>query len=155
MTAIQAATIVAAVAAGISSGTTYTFSTFVMRALDRLPQTEAIEAMQSINVQAINPLFLVVFIGTGPFLVALAVAQTLAGQSDALFWAAAVVYILGVIVVTAGGNVPLNDRLATVVATTAEAGTWRAYSSPWTMLNHLRTAAAASSSLILVYSLTR
>lgn len=111
--------------------------------------------MQSINVQAINPLFLVVFIGTGPFLVALAVAQTLAGESDALLWAAAVVYILGVIVVTTGGNVPLNDRLATVVATTAEAGTWRAYSSPWTMLNHLRTAAAASSSLILGYSLAR
>lgn len=64
-------------------------------------------------MQAINPLFLGVFMSTRPFVVALA------------------------------------------AATKAEAGTWRAYSSPWTMLNHLRTAAVASSSLILVYSLAR
>lgn len=155
MNAIQAATIFAAVAAGVSSGTTYTFSTFVMRALDRLPQTEAIQAMQSINVQAINPWFLAVFVGTAPALVALAVVSTLNEGFDVYLWASAAIYLFGVGAVTGAGNVPLNESLEAVSAATATEGTWVAYSRPWTMLNHVRSAAAALASLILVYSLTR
>ncbi len=155
MSVIQSLTILAAVAAGVSSGTTFAFSTFVMRALDQLPQDEAIRAMQAINVAAIHPLFLAALIGTGPFVLALAIAQHVNHTSDGLLWAAAAIYIFGVILITIGGNVALNDGLESVTAANAEAGTWSAYARPWTTFNHVRSAAAALTSLLLVYSLAR
>ena len=42
----------------------FAFSSFVMKALERVPSSEGIAAMQSINVVVINPSFLGVFMGT-------------------------------------------------------------------------------------------
>ena len=50
------------------------FSTFVMGALGRLPQSAGISAMQSINVVVINPVFLSVFMGTAILCIVLTIA---------------------------------------------------------------------------------
>ena len=57
-------TLASALGSGLIGGVFYAFSTFVMRALARLPAHEGVAAMQSINVAVINPLFLGVFLGT-------------------------------------------------------------------------------------------
>ncbi len=45
-------------------GIFFAFSSFVMKALARVPSAEGIGAMQSINVVVLNPSFLGAFIGT-------------------------------------------------------------------------------------------
>ena len=57
-------TFAAALGCGIIGGVFFAFSTFVMKALDRLPAPAAITAMQSINVVVINPVFLGLFFAT-------------------------------------------------------------------------------------------
>ena len=55
---------VAVLGSALVAGISYTFSTFVMRALGRLSAGEGIRAMQAINVTVINPWFFAAFFGT-------------------------------------------------------------------------------------------
>ena len=55
-------TLATAVACGTMAGAFFAFSTFVMKALARLPPNEGIAAMQSINVAAVNSWFLAAFL---------------------------------------------------------------------------------------------
>ena len=57
-------TFVTALGCGLIAGLFFAFSVSVMQALARLPSAEGIAAMQSINSAIINPLFLLVFLGT-------------------------------------------------------------------------------------------
>jgi uncharacterized membrane protein len=149
---MQIALVAAAISAGVSSGTTFAFSTFVMRALGELSVPDAVRAMQSINVFAINPPFLAVLIGTGLFAAVLSVMDVAGAGLGANRWlmAGAVVYVVGVVGVTNGGNVPLNDALAVLDPASLPADAWTAYARPWTWFNHLRTLAAAVASGLFI-----
>jgi uncharacterized membrane protein len=57
-------TLFAALGCGLVAGVFFAFSTFVMKALARLPAPQGIAAMQSINVIVINPWFMTAFLGT-------------------------------------------------------------------------------------------
>jgi uncharacterized membrane protein len=48
----------------VIGGVFFAFSSFVMKALARIPSSEGVAAMQSINVVVIIPTFLSVFMGT-------------------------------------------------------------------------------------------
>jgi uncharacterized membrane protein len=74
-----ALTLVSALGCGLMAGVFFAFSAFVRHALARLPAAQGIAAMQSINVAAINPMFMVAFLGT-------AVACTLWAVSSLLRW---------------------------------------------------------------------
>ena len=63
---------VAAIGSGTVGGIFYAFSSFVMKALGRIPPEQGIAAMNSINVVVINPSFMFAFIDT--VLVCLALA---------------------------------------------------------------------------------
>ena len=65
--------IVAAVGAGCNGGVLFAFSAFVMPALQRLPTAQGVAAMQSINVTAVRPPFMLVFGGTALVCLALIV----------------------------------------------------------------------------------
>lgn len=135
-----------AVASGLAGGTTYAFSSFVMRGLGALDAPQSIRAMQAINVAAIGPAFLALFMGTGLATTALGIVSFWGpgGAARAWYLAGAALYLFGVVVVTVAGNVPLNDALARLQATPATApADWAGYTRPWLALNHLRTAAAA------------
>jgi uncharacterized membrane protein len=148
--------ILALLGSGIVGGVFYAFSSFVMKALARVPSEEGIAAMQSINVVVINPSFLGTFMGTA------AISLLLAGlaikdwgmPSAPWFLAGALSYLIGTILVTGLGNVPLNDQLAAVTATDSSAvAVWEHYLDRWTMLNTLRTAAAVAAALSLTIGL--
>src|SRR5918996_3411092 len=57
-------TLISALGCGLVAGIFYAFSTFVMKALARVPAASGIAAMQSINIVVINAWFMAVFFGT-------------------------------------------------------------------------------------------
>ena len=94
-------------------GVFFAFSVFVMRALDRLPPPEAVAAMRAINVAVITPWFLLGFVGTALLCVAVLVVVATGGFAGSALLGAggAIAYLIGTFGVTAGYNVPRNNRL--------------------------------------------
>lgn len=135
-------------------GVFFAFSSFVMQALARVPSSEGMTVMQSINVIVINRSFLGAFIGTAllSLCVVVLVLTDLDGPSTVLLLAGAIAYIAGTFLVTMLGNVPLNNRLAAVSATDPSAAElWNYYLARWTRWNHVRATAAMLGALF--YSL--
>ena len=151
-------TTAAAVGSALVAGIFFAFSSFVMKALARLPAAKGIAAMQSINLVVLNPSFLATFLGTA--LLSLGAAGlVLAGWGDRsapYFLAGAILYLAGTFLVTALGNVPLNDQLAAVsTADPAAAEAWERYLRRWTMWNHVRTAAAMGAAVLYCLGILR
>ena len=137
-------------------GIFFAFSSFIMKALADVPSAEGIGAMQSINVVVINPSFLGVFFGTAVLsLVVGGLALAGWGRPSAYFFlGGALFYLVGTILVTMLGNVPLNNQLVAVSPT--DPGTrevWEHYLDRWTMWNHVRTAAAMVAALLYTLGL--
>jgi uncharacterized membrane protein len=138
------------------SGLLFVFSNFAMRAFKKLGPEAGIRAMQQINLDIVNPLFLMIFMGT-PFLCAvIALISWGGGAGAAGYWLipGALIHIGGSLVVTIVGNVPLNNRLA-AVDPTSEAGqkVWEEYQQKWLPLNHVRTLATMLSTALLAIGL--
>ncbi|GAB3550697.1 hypothetical protein GCM10027404_18400 [Arthrobacter tumbae] len=147
------ATTTAAVCAGATGGVYVAFSTMVMPALNSRAGSEAIGAMQRINVLAVRPPFMVLFFGGA---VASVVAGATSGMSDAqgllrLTGAALSLASFGVTVVV---NVPLNNRLARVSGA-ADPAAWQSFAQPWARANTLRGLLALAGAAALAGSLTR
>src|SRR5947208_15853603 len=67
-------TILTALGAGLNAGVFFAFSSFVMKALRRLPASQGISAMNAINKAAPTAWFMTAFVGTALAAVALAVS---------------------------------------------------------------------------------
>ncbi len=148
--------VTALLGSALVGGVFFAFSSFVMKALAKVPSSEGIAAMQSINIVVINPSFLGAFIGTALLsLVMAGLALASGGQpSTVYFLGGAIFYFVGTFLVTIFGNVPLNDQLAAVSATDPGAvELWALYLSRWTMWNHVRTAAAVIAALLYTLGL--
>jgi uncharacterized membrane protein len=138
-------TLVAALSCGIVAGVLFGFSAFVMNGLGRLPAAQGIAAMQSINISAVRPAFMAALFGAAAACLALVVWSLLTwGQRGAAaLLVGGVLYLVGTIGLTIVYHVPLNDALAIVDPTSADAaGRWGGYLEGWTRWNHVRTAAA-------------
>ena len=134
-----------ALGCGLMAGVFFAFSTFVMNALARLQPKQGISAMQSINITAINPLFMGIFLGTTAACVFLAGSSLLNWyQPHAVFLLiGSLFYLVGTLGVTILCNVPLNDALAIADSDSANgASLWASYLTNWTMWNHIRTISA-------------
>src|SRR5215203_41273 len=137
--------IFAAVGCGLVAGVFFGFSTFVMNALGRLQPPQGIAAMQSINITAINPLFMTAIFGTGAVCLFWTVFSLLNWQQagSAYLLAGSLLYLCGAVLVTVVFNVPLNNALAAVDPASAEgANLWSKYLAEWTFWNHARTIAS-------------
>ncbi len=148
-------TIFAALGCGMIGGLLFAFSNFVMRALVQQPPESGIRTMQAINITIINPLFFLVFLGTALASVILAITALprLSSPSTILLLIGCVLYIVGTFGVTMAFNVPLNNRLAVLDPSTAQAAEfWHEYVSSWTQWNHVRTIAAILASFLLILS---
>lgn len=153
-----ALTLAAALGSGLMAGAFYAFSAFIMRGLGLLPARDGIAAMQSLNVTAVTPVFMLGFIGTALLAVATIVATALRWRAPGspLALTGALLYLVGCFGVTAARNVPLNNALATLApADPASAARWSAYLASWTTWNHVRTIAALAAALALTLALIR
>ncbi len=153
-----ALTLIAALGCGLIAGVFFAFSTFVMKALARLPPGEGIAAMQSINIVVLNPWFLGAFFGTAAACVLALISSLMRWhESGAVYvFVGSVLYLVGTLLVTIVFNVPRNESLASVGPADSDgADRWASYVSSWTAWNHVRTVAAlvaaASFSVALSY----
>src|ERR687896_1427158 len=92
-------TLITALGCGLVAGVFYAFSTFVMKALARLPAAQGVAAMQSINIVVINPWFLGAFLGTAAACVFLIVAMFIWQTPDGAY-IGSLLYLIGTIMVT-------------------------------------------------------
>ena len=136
--------VIAAVGSGLMAGLFFVFSNTVMRALSDLPPAAGMQAMQRINVVIVNPLFLLVFLGTGTVCLGVAALTATAPEVPGHAWllAASVCYVVGIVGVTMAFNVPLNNALDRVAAESASVA-WPAYVIAWLRWNHVRTVTGA------------
>ena len=148
----------AAIGCALVAGIFYAFSTFIMGALGRLEAGAGIGAMQSINIVVINPLFFLAFFGTGLLCIA-SLAMTLLTETAIApgpVYAGSALYLLGCLLVTIVGNVPLNNRLAVADPQDPEAAElWKRYLTVWTRWNHVRTTASLLAAVALIAAVAR
>jgi uncharacterized membrane protein len=146
---VRAIALGAALGTGLMAGLFFAFSVSVMRALASRPAAEGIAAMQAINRAILNPVFLVVFMGTA----AASVATLFSGNAWLL--AGGALYLAGGFGVTALCNVPRNNALARASAADPEsARLWADYLATWTAWNHVRAAASLAALALLIIGLS-
>ena len=141
--------VISALGSGLIAGVFFAFSSFVMEALGKLPPSQGIAAMQSINVVVINPLFLGVLFGTAALALFLGVGAIRHLADPRAIWVVegAGLYVIGTVLVTMVFNVPLNNALAAVDPASGEGATvWADYLRTWTNWNHVRGLAALAAS---------
>jgi uncharacterized membrane protein len=114
---------------------------------------EGIAAMQSINRVILNPLFLVVFLGTALVCLLVVLTSLWRWHEAGAAWllAGALLYLVGTFLVTMLFNVPLNNALDAATPASADgARLWANYLSTWTAWNHVRsiTSFAAMAAMI-------
>lgn len=151
-----ASVIAALIGSGVIGGVFFAFSSFIMRSLARLPSSEGIAAMQSINVVVLNRSFLGTFMGTAAISLSLIVLSLLQWGTEAspFFLTGAVFYLIGTFIVTMAGNVPLNNRLAAASPSDESAvPLWEHYLERWTQFNTLRSIAAIAAALAFALGL--
>jgi uncharacterized membrane protein len=145
--------ILCALGSGAIGGVFFAFSNFVMPALARLVPAEGIRAMQAINVTVLNRLFLGTFMGTGLLSLAAIIGALLRwdGIASLCVLLAGATYVLGCILVTMRGNVPLNNTLARIAQADALGeATWRGYVRDWTKWNTVRTLACLIAMVLFI-----
>jgi uncharacterized membrane protein len=138
-------------ATGLMSGLWYGWAVSVIPGTRRVPDATYIVTMQSINRAIINPAFIIPFLGIPALLAGASFVQFRAGDHRRgwLLAGAAATYLVGVLGVTAGRNVPLNEALeAFDLAHSDEPARTtrrRAYETPWNRWHYLRTVANVGS----------
>jgi uncharacterized membrane protein len=133
---------------GLMAGLFFAYACSVNPGLGRLSDASYLAAMQSINRAILNPVFLLVFMGTAILLPigTWRIFERPASLPFYLLLAASILYVVCVFGFTMVGNVPLNDRLDAfdLSAASPEALTHfrTAFEGPWNAWNMVRTLAA-------------
>ncbi|MFC5053710.1 DUF1772 domain-containing protein [Saccharothrix xinjiangensis] len=137
-------TILAALGCGAAGGVFFAFSAMVMPALRRVAPAEGVAVMRAVNVVALNPPFLGLFLGT-------AVLSALAAfEGDPWARVGAGLYLLGAVVLTVAFHVPRNQELER----TATPEHWARFLREWVPGNHVRALASlAAAAAFIVASL--
>lgn len=145
-----------ALGCGLLAGVFFAFSTFIMRALGRLPPATGIAAMNAINAAILRSLFMSVFLGTtlsAGLLAALALFRWEQAGAVAMFCGGAI-HVLGMFACTMFIEVPQNNALQRVdPGSEAALPVWRRYLTRWTAWNHVRTLACTAACALFVVAL--
>ncbi|MFK0116041.1 DUF1772 domain-containing protein [Streptomyces sp. NPDC090994] len=152
-----ALTVLGVLGTGLVAGVFFGFSAFVMRGLAALPPARGVAAMQAINVAAVTPPFMVLFVGSALLCAVLAVVTFVLwpeeGTVELLLGSG--LHLIGSFGLTMAANVPRNDALARLEPESTEATAyWPRYVREWTAWNHVRTAASAGAAVSYISALT-
>lgn len=154
-TVLPVVTLLGVIGSGLMAGVFFAFSTAVMPALRLLRPAAGIEAMQQMNRVIQNPLFLLVFMGTGLLSLLLVIGAPIAGgPGTAWIVIGGLLYLVGSTGLTFVVNVPMNNRVDAANPLTDEgAATWAYYLSRWTAWNHVRALACTLAAAALAVGL--
>ena len=148
--------IAACVGSGMMAGLFSAFSTFMMKALSSLSDSEGMKAMQAINRLIVRPSFLLVFLGTAVLCIVAAVFGSELPRVASQTIAATVIYVVACILSTIAFNIPLNNQLEAANPDTQEGReVWKQYLSKWTKWNHLRSVASVVTTALLASALAK
>jgi uncharacterized membrane protein len=143
----------AAISVGLMAGVYFTFSAFVLQALDAAGRPVGMAAMQSINRIILKSLFLPLFFASSLACLLLAVFGVMIWGSAGAWQmvTGGALYLVGMLAVTAAANVPLNNALEATDAAGPDAEPmWRRYMQRWLPWNHVRTASCTVSLVLLL-----
>ncbi len=132
------------------------FSEFIMKGLQLTDPSGGIEAMQHINRTVMRTEFIFSFMALAPLTIGMAAYSwiSLSGIERGLIVSACLIYISTVFLVTILGNVPMNNRLARLPFSSAEAEVyWKEYGRKWTQLNHVRTVGSIITSVLFLLAM--
>jgi uncharacterized membrane protein len=143
---------------GLSAGIFFAWSVSVIPGIKLTVNHTYLETMQSINREILNPVFYCVFFGS---LVLLSIASINEFHSNkvvfGLLLAAAITYMLGTVLVTGLGNVPLNDQLEALKLAEIDVPQIeqfrKFYETNWNKLHLIRTLSAVCSFIIAAIAL--
>lgn len=161
MTTSNIMLLVTAVTTALIGGLFYAWSCSVTPGLAQVDDAGFITAFQAMNRAIQNPLFFACFMGTALLLPLSTFFQYRHGAMVPfrLLLAASVVYLVGVIGVTAAGNVPMNNALDAFNLKTASAQDIAAqrarFEGPWNRLNNIRTFASVVTIVLVVLACMR
>lgn len=148
--------ILATLSTGIMAGIFFTWSNAVTTGLGRLADLEYLRAFQSMNRTILNPAFFLAIFGPA-LLLPLSSFMHFKVLPNYVFWmlsAASLLYLIGVIVVTFTGNIPLNtilDKSALDGFSLEDAKALRdTFESKWNSLNWIRTNSSLGAFLLLI-----
>ena len=140
---------------GLMAGIYLAFSAVIIRSLNELPALHAAQAMNKINDVIVNTIFLPIFFGSTLWYAGLIVWTFADWQSETsgLIILAALIYIVGMFLVTAFGNVPMNNKLKAIESNeTLLVDYWKKYQYSWSRLNHIRTLSCTIAFAFLIAS---
>lgn len=146
---------VAMIGCWLVAGVFFTFSDFLMKSLSALPADQGIRSMQAINDQVYGSAFLFSFFAVAAVSVFLTGYALYGSAIAGSVWmvAGSLIYLVAVVICTIAANVPMNETLAGLGATTSEAADyWARYLSTWTRYNHLRTAGSVIAAICFSYA---
>ncbi|MBL7992676.1 MAG: DUF1772 domain-containing protein [Candidatus Kapabacteria bacterium] len=152
-------TLCSTLGSGMVAGLLFVFSNFMMKILARMSPENGISTMQAINTAIVNPLFLLIFLGSALACVANVLYCFIHWSQPGIFFllAGSATYLIGTFGVTIMFNVPLNDTLAGLdVSNPSSVQVWKDYLAAWVVWNHVRTTAAIAATglfIIAVYQL--
>jgi len=134
---------------GLTSGLLFIFTFAVNPGLARLSEEEYFRAMKYINIVILNPIFFLVFMGP---LITMPLLTYLSWNDSSMFILipiSTILYLLGVLLITAIKNVPLNNKLEKLNSTEFK-GVFIWYRKPWNFWHNIRTFFSIISFLMLI-----
>ncbi len=147
-----------ALCAALVAGIYAAFSGFIMRSLATLDTASAIAAMNAINTVILKSSFMPLFFGsTIVALLMVLVGLWQWGEPGAhMAFVGGGIYVVGMFIVTAAGNVPLNNALAKAGGDGEEAARiWAHYLERWTRWNTRRTFASLATLVACIEVISR
>jgi uncharacterized membrane protein len=151
---------ITALLSGLVAGLFYAYSCSVNPGLRQLPDADYIRAMQSINIAIQNPAFFLSFMGlllVYPATLYLYHKQCGTCLAFYVLATAAIIYYIGVFGITAMANVPLNEQLARINVSAANAdelsAARRLFEQPWNAWHSVRTIASVLSFALTILSI--
>ena len=134
---------------GLTSGLLFIFAFAVNPGLARLSEEEYFRAMKYINIVILNPIFFLVFMGP---LITMPILTYMSWNDSSMFILipiSTILYLLGVLLITAIKNVPLNNKLEKLNSTEFK-GVFMWYRKPWNFWHNIRTFFSIISFLMLI-----
>ena len=139
---------------GLTAGLCFTWSNAVTPGIGRLDNLSFLKAFQAMNRAIINGQFMIVFMGPTILLFVNAILFRTNNTTFWLFLIAAIIFFIGIGLLTVFGNVPLNEMLDNSnleSLSKLELQTLRNnFEKPWNRWHTLRTASSIVSFLLLI-----
>lgn len=140
---------------GLLAGIFFTWTNAVTPGIGHLDDINYLRAFQNMNQSIVNPLFLIVFLG--PVLLSFVTVYLYKSNHHYILWLlllAAIIYLIGVFLITIMGNIPLNnllDKTDLTNITLEDAKSLRdQFEVKWNFLHLIRTITATLSFLSLI-----